>query len=69
MEMDTAEHAAFDVRDMIDRAASVLELAEAAKRALDRGAIGEAAEFLAAAKEPTGWIETKRRWALEKLTA
>ena len=67
--MTNEESAAWEIRDMIDRAASVLQIAEDAQSALNRGASAEAAVLLTSAKEPARWIEVKREWALKLLGA
>lgn len=62
-----ADHAAWDVRDLVDRAASVLEQAEAAQHFLDRGDVVAAIEALEFCNEAANWVALKHKWALERL--
>jgi hypothetical protein len=65
--MTNADHAAWELRDLVDRAASMLQRAEDAQRALACGTPDKAAQILRHSKGLSEWIETKRAWALERL--
>ncbi len=65
--MTNLENAIWEIRDMIDYAASVMQAGESAQRALNRGASPEAADLLISVQDAAKWMEVKRVWALRQL--